>query len=469
MAACNRNYQKQSDPVIKKKTVIAAAFLIFLSSAFESFASEASCYLSKNINEVVSQIKPGDCHVVDYSDPCFRTNPEFIFQASIVEPLCLKKAPDIIRLNQDLVLRIFKANNQILETIDDQLKRNPDFMLDILKANNNQDFYPLEYASPNLLDDELFIKQAIEINAKNYFYASDRVKNIASVAKIAFSNNGLVIAYATEDIKHDLALVKIAVKSDPDAIEFLDQEMKRKLSKSGYKQPKKVSPDVNYSQLVAFIKNNYFQKIYEDGSYKIGNQGKFTLKNQILVNRNITNKWQKIKSVDKYRLVAIDDQYKPWEQDFARYPDLIKKIEEYLLKRGLDQNMIEQLKTRYLWIVNSNPLILVFNLYRISPTIDSDSAVQNNNVTSVIMIAKKFSKGWIFSPIQEVIAKEVKLDITYKYGYKEYELLDIYKAGKKDHSPKIIFKIEDKFKQYIQIFSEGRNSKYLLLGSIDNS
>jgi hypothetical protein len=447
--------------------LIIVIFLLFSLFTFDALARQDDCYLANNnFDDVLSQIKPGNCNIIDHSDYCLKRDPRFIFKAAVIESSCLKKAPDVIKLNQDFISRIFKINPQILEAIDDKLKQDPAFMIKIIRLNTDNNFYPIKYASPNILDDESFMTDAVSVNEQNYFYASDKIKEVPSIAEIAFKADGLLIAITSEDIKHNLNLVKIAVKSNPGAIEFLDQEMKRKLLKSGYKLPKISNLDLNYKIITAFIRNNYFQAQLEDGSYKIANKAKFIPKNQILVNHNHLSKWQEIRSSGKYKLTVTDKEIRPWKKDFAGYPDLIKKIEEFLLKQNLDLNAIESLETRYLWVVNVSPLTVAFNLYKLRPAIDSDLGIEYNNLTSLTVIAKKISGKWVFSIVDSIIAKEVKMDIGYKNGYKEYEIWDIYKTNK---NSKVIFKIEDRFKQYFEVFSEVENFIYLPIYTVPNS
>jgi hypothetical protein len=444
-------------------------FLLFSLFTFDALARQDDCYLAKNnFDDVVSQIKPGDCDIIDHADYCLKQNAQFIFKAAVIEPSCLQKASDLIKLNQDFIFRIFKINPKILEAIDDKLKQDPDFMIKILRLNTDDNFYPIKYAAANLLDNESFMREAVAINEQNYFYASDKIKDTPSIAEIVFKANGLMIAAASEDIKHNLNLVKIAVKSNPDAMQFLDQEMKRKLLKSGYKPPKTSNSDVSYKIIESFIRDNYFQAKLEDGSYIIGNSAKFMPKNQILVNHNYLSKWQEIRSSGKYKLKIIDNKDRPWKKDFTKFPDLIKKIEEFLLRQNLDSNAIEELETKYLWVINKGPLTLVFNLYKLKPAIDADLGIEYNNLTSITIIAKKTSSKWIFSIVNSIIAKEIKMDIAYKNGYKEYEIWDIYKTNKNDKNPKIIFKIEDRFKQYFEIFSGDKNSEYLVIDTVNN-
>jgi hypothetical protein len=443
--------------------------VLFSLLTFDALASQDDCYSDKNnFDDVISQIKPGDCDIIDHADYCLKQNPQFIFKATIIEPSCLQKASDYIKLNHDFIARIFKINPQILEVTDDKLKQDSAFMVKILRLNSDDNLYPIKYAAANLLDDEQFMTEAVSINEQNYFYASDKIKEIPAIAKIVFKADGLMIAAASEDIKHNLNLVKIAVKSNPKATEFLDQEMKRKLLKSGYKQPKINNPDLDYKTIESFIRDNYFTEKFEDGSYQLANKAKFIPKNQILVHHNHLSKWQEIRSSNKYKLKVIDDKIRPWKKDFAKYPDLVKKIKEFLLERNLYASAIEELETRYLWIINPNQLTLAFNLYKLKPATDANLGIEYNNLTSITIIARKVSGRWVFSTIDPVIAKEVKMNIAYKDGYKEYEIWDIYKTGKNDKNPKILFKIEDRFKQYFEVFLE-KDSKYKMVFTINNT
>ncbi len=446
--------------------IIVIIFLATLLFAFDALANQDNCYLLKsNFDDIINQIRPGDCHIIDNAY-CLKKNPEFIFKASVTEPNCLNKASDLIRLNHDFIFRLFKINPKILAEVDDKLRQDPVFMTNILDINTNNNFYPLEYAGANLLDDEAFMKVAVKINEQNYFYASDKIKAVEEIAEIAFKANGLLIATAGEDIKHNLKLVKIAVKSNRDSVQFLDQEMKNKLSKSVSKLAKKSAADISYQKIESFLKDNYFAKRLGNDSYEIANKAKFIPKNQILVSHNYLSKWQKLRLSDNYKLVIVSAKNKPWKKDFTRYPDLIKEIEGFLLSQNLESATIEELEVKYLWVINPSPLTLAFNLYKIKPAIDSDLGIEFNNLTSVTIIAKKTSAKWIFSTVNSIIAKEMKMDVAYKYGYKEYEIWDIYRTNKTDKNPKIIFKIEDRFKQYFEVFSPIADSKYLPIYTI---
>ena len=63
----------------------------------------------------------------------------------------------------------------------------------------------------------------------------------------------------------------------------------------------------------------------------------------------------------------------------------------------------------------------------------------------------------------------VLVDISYANGHKKYVFWDLYQVDKNDQNPKIIFKVEDKFQEYLKIFEEANNGKYQELYQITPS
>ncbi len=62
--------------------------------------------------------------------------------------------------------------------------------------------------------------------------------------------------------------------------------------------------------------------------------------------------------------------------------------------------------------------------------------------------------------IEVVFDSEEKSDVSYEDGLKRYEIWDLYRVGKSDSNPKVIFKVSEKFGDYFEVFEEQSNGKY---------
>ena len=197
--------------------------------------------------------------------------------------------------------------------------------------------------------------------------------------------------------------------------------------------------------------------------------------NQNIFSRNYVTKWQQnFKSseaplAERDRLITADSRNYPilWKDDFKKYKGLAKKIEDFFHNHHIDQNTIDSLSTVYLWKIHDKPLTLAFNLYLLRDSNDIELGPEFADITSLTAIVQKRKDKWYLTVIEVIFDSELKVNLSYANGHKKFDLWDLYKANKEDKTPKIIFKIEDRFKEYFEIFEEQSGGKYQMLYRID--
>ena len=66
-----------------------------------------------------------------------------------------------------------------------------------------------------------------------------------------------------------------------------------------------------------------------------------------------------------------------------------------------------------------------------------------------------------------IFDSEIKADVAYEDGQKKYILQDLYVEDKADKNPKLLFRVEDKYNEYFEIFAEQKGGKYKMIYHID--
>jgi hypothetical protein len=460
-------------------------FLIFTKSSFaQNIYSEKNtsqeeikkCVITKQIIEqVVEELEKKNSDALKKIDPCYLNDHDLIFKASLVDPIQFQYAPKQMKEEENFVRRLAKADPYILQFASEKLTSDPVFMERLTYLNRGA----LRYADKTLLDNRLFMKKMIEIDAKNYMYASNRVKEMEDIAVTAFIDDGGLLIFAPDSVKNNKKLVKVAVESKNSALEYIGDDLKSnkeamvEFEKIAYYQSSIKSKE----ELEKFLSKNYLvENRNKNLGWSIGNRAKFFAKNKI-IDRNYVTKWQKKYDFSgsrvkiKLQLVSSEKRNYPikWEEDFRKYPDLIKKIENFLSKHGISDNTIKNLYTTFFWKVKEKPLTFVFNLYLLRDNSDSDLGSDFCDITSLTAVAQKRNDKWTLTIIDVIFDNETKVDISYANGHKKYVFWDLYQVDKNDQNPKIIFKVEDKFQEYLKIFEETNNGKYQELYQITPS
>ena len=467
---------KQQSQIKKGKIFIILAALSFcfvILSSNKSFADPkkidlSACFSDQgNLSVIFESAKNKEPDAVYSLSDCLKNNHKLIFQLCLIDPAQLSGASEFFQNNENFIYRLVKVRPEIMKYISPTLRKNKHFVKIATYLNRDS----LQYADSSLLDSAFFMEKMIDLDSKNYVFASNRVKAMKSIATKAFADNGMLIAYAPNETKDDKNLAKIAISSSEGAFDYLSDELKSDneiLSLANLKRKK-----VKESDLKKFITDNYFQ---EDDSTKdsifIDKQKKIFKKNQ-LVENNYISKWQsKYEFIDgrlkeELNLTPLNSRNLPdiWEDNFKKYPNLSAKVKKFLTSRHVSRDVVESLHLTYLWKVKEKPLTLAFNLYLLRDSFDKELGEGFSNVNSLTAIVQddEKSKEWKLTVVDVIFDKEVEMKIDYKNGHKKYFVQDLYLIDKDDKNPKIIFRIEDRFKEYFQVFEEDRGGKYRII------
>jgi hypothetical protein len=438
--------------------------------SYKNISIDDNCTLNNDdLDKIIAEVKKhSDGAIRDLVD-CLKLNRKLILQASLADPTQFQYAADFLKEDENFIYRLIKISPEILKYISPNLLLDEEFMKNTTYLNRDS----LKYADPKLLDNKLFMTKMIKIDYKNYIYASSRLKEIKELAELALNDNGLYLEYAPDKIKDDKKLVTIAVKSNIAALNYASERLKK--DKELQKLLTKKSSIISTKLLEEFLQKNYLDSSNKKNiGLVIANRMKFFAKNKI-IDRNYVTKWQKFFTYNNdslkegLKLISADSHNYAisWKEDFKKYPDLIKKIEDFFLNRGVDQTTIDSLSTTYLWKVKSNDLTLVFNLYLLRDSKYNELSSDFANVNSLTAIVQKQNGKWKMTVLEVIFDSEIKMDIAFKDGHKKFDLWDLYIVDKKDKNPKIIFKTEERFREFFEIFEEQSGGKYQMIYKTD--
>jgi len=449
--------------MFKKLLIIA---LILLSSPYISNAQNNNfCSQKERYYQIIlSEISRGNTSLLDNLPECFKQDRNLIMKILMINPNLFQFASEIIHQDKIFIQRAIKIDSEILRFVAPEVKSDENFMENAIYINRDS----LKYCSWSLLDNKLFMKRMIDLDSENYQYASDRIKSMADFVIPVLSDNGSQLEFSPPNVKANIDMIKLAIKSDRKALSFANPQLAK--NEELIKLATNDSPFniVNFNE---FIAKNYISIHPKKNLGKFfDNKGKFFSKNKI-IDRNFIAKWHKKDSIENNQYSQMDEVWSivsienrnfqsRWKDDFKNYPDLIKKIEKFFVKRKISAEIIDELRVNYLWKIKDNPQTIAFNLYSLSPS--TDDLLSNNfvNVTSITAIAQKQGDKWQLSMIDIIFNRELKVDPVFSAGHKKYILWDLYKNNINDNNPKIIFKVEDAVNDYLEIFEEQINGKY---------
>ncbi len=425
-----------------------------------SLANDKACQISDNIiNKIITQIKESKdkASILQNFPRCYKANRNLMLKISIIDPDQFKYADNTLRDDEIFISRILKVQPTILRYASYNLRNDQEFMRRSTYIQRDS----LNYASLKLLDNVNFMTKMITIDSRNYIFASPRIKADKEIAKIAFEDDGSLIRSAPDEIKKDIELVKIAIKSNKKAFKFIDKELRK--NKDLKEMSKNVTSIKSYDKLKEFLQENYIDK-KDDFLIKIINQGKFFSSNQ-LVDRKYITKWVSKSQDDNNEILSLvkvlERNYpQSWKSDFANYPLLRDKVFNFFKKRDIDTSTIDNMKTTYFWVVKNDLPTIAFNIYGIRPSKDNALGEEFSDVSSLTVIAQKQNERWNMSVIEVIFSSEIKFDLSFINGHKRYIIWDLYKIDDNDQNPKIIFKVEDDFKEYFEVYEEQNGGKY---------
>ena len=437
------------------------SLVLFILLPISSFAQDP-CLVTQELTDLVlTEVAYKNPEAVRGLHNCLKFNHSLILKATIIDPAQFQYAADPLKGDESFLRRIMKVSPEALEHASKELRSNHAFMEEATYVSRDS----LKYASPVLTDNKIFMRRMITIDSLNYKYASERLKELPEFAKIAFRDDGLLLEFAPEKIKNDIDLVRIATKSNQSAIKFASEELQQKKE---FKFTEKKLSAINSEDLEKFLQENYVTKTRDKNLlFSITGRAKNFSDHQI-INRNYIIKWRgDLRLVDEtinkeLRLVAANSRnyQTPWKEDFKEHPEIIKKIENFLSGHDVDKNAIESLLTTFFWKIKDRPNTFAFNLYLLRNSNDKDFGAAFSNITSLTAIVQKQKDKWEMTVVEVLFDKEIKTEVSYENGHKRYVLWDLYKTNKNDNKPKIIFKVEDRFKEYFELFEEQSGGKY---------
>ncbi len=436
--------------------------LLFLFS-LPAFAQAQDCDSSlETQNLILEEVKKKNPNAIKALPACFKLDRKLILKTVLLDVSQFQYADDALREDELYIKRLLKISPEVLKYAAKSITRNQSFMQYATYINRDA----LQYADPLLLDNKLFMRKMIDFDSRNYIYVSDRLKEETAFAAKAFKDDGKLLAFAPDKIKANKKMVEIAIKSNVSAFDFASDKLKK--DKHLQHLAKSRTSIKSKEDLEEFLRKNYTEERKEKNlGMAICCKAKFFTKNKKLDHNYIT-KWQKLTIYDENEvrreshLITVDSRnyQTPWQKDFKAFTGLSKRIEKFFLKHNFDKNTIDSLVTTYIWKIKDKPQTVAFNLYLLRESSDSDLGPNFADVTSITAIASKIKNEWHLSIVEVIFDSEIKVDKTYKDGHKRYILWDLYKVDKKDKNPKIIFKVEDKFSEYFEIFEEQANGKY---------
>lgn len=455
---------------MKKLALIISFFLIFtVSPSFAGYEKldEKACPVDKDaVNRVLQEVKNHNPDAISSLSKCLGLNHKLIFQACLIDPSQLAKALDIFREDENFVLRLLKAHPEILKYASPKLQEDQFF----LQRATFIDRDALQYANPKVLNNILFMRKMIAIDSRNYMYASPRLKASKEHAAAAFKDNGMLLMYAPRIIRADKEMVKIAVLSNVLAFDFADKSLRK--DKELLKIVGNRIENLHKRDFEKYLAETYLKKSADRNVGLTIDAEKTIYDKYRLINRNYISKWQRLSRVngDKLQenLYLIDANVRNpevrWREEFKDYPKLEKKIEAFLKNRQVDQNTIDNMMVTYLWKVSDNPMTLVFNIYLLRESNDIELGSDYVSITTLTGIAKHDeNNNWKLTVVNVIFDSEVNASIAYENGHKQYVLQDLYFTHKQDKNPKLIFRVEDKFEEYFEIFAPQKGSKYQMI------
>ncbi|MCE3254613.1 MAG: hypothetical protein K0R25_107 [Rickettsiaceae bacterium] len=424
-----------------------------------------ACEISaEEINYLLEQVKLDNKPAIRAMDECKKSNRSLFARIIDINPSYFEFASPSLRDEEIFISKFAAINPEILKYISPRLASDRFFMF---KMSN---IYPdaMDYASSKLSNNRDFMIQMIKINPKNFAYSSDRLQDDEEVALLAVEKSGKMLKFASTRLQNNKKLVTEAIKSYSLAINFASEELQKN------PQIKKLSTQGNYGfigELDSFLRKNYGGLTVGPGGsrgYHIVNMAKNYPKKQLIYNPYIT-KWEQVYkngvATDEVRLINTSDNEGGWKLDFAKYPELIKSIEDIFITNQVDQNTIDDLNTVSLWEISDKPKVVAFELYLLRKIENNYLKASVSNVTALTAIAKenigkKGDRKWEISIADAIFDADLKMNVSYQSGHRRYKIWDIYSFEKQDKHPKILFKVEDKDSEYFDLFAKQLNDRY---------
>ena len=403
-----------------KKTVLILSLClsILLSSNYSSAQnSEPQCQnvSDDKIQEMIKILERKSSYISQLTD-CESKSYKLFAKLIDINSRYFEYADERIRGDITFVKNFVKKHPDILDYISPQLKNDPIFFKSIAQLYSKA----LEYASDVLLNDRIFMEDMVNIKPKNFMYASERLQNDFNFVSFAVKKDGLVLRYASPQMRENKLIVAQAIKSNILASTYISPILQEN------NQIKNLIKNNDYSFLInieSFLRNNYSGiEVGPNGSrgYHIVNQALF-LKEKPKIERNDFFKWRlwEGESENDVKLSTGRIRSLSWKTDLRDYPELSKEIKKFIYKK-LDQNTADNLTITSLWVIPSNPDLVIFKMYLLRHVNNTYSNSSINNTSYIVGVAYNKTIREEASKVDELKEKEVlKKDVENLTDQKE--------------------------------------------------
>jgi len=370
----------------KKAILILSLFSLILLSPNRSFAvnpaAECKNLSDSEIEQIVTNLEKDSTYISQLTD-CQSKDYQLFARLMEVNSHYFEYADESIRGDVTFVKNFVKKYPDILDYIAPKLKSDPEFFKSIAGRYNKA----LEYASDDLLDNREFMEDMINLRPKNFMYASERLQNDFSFVSSAVEKDGLVLRYASQEMRENKLIVLKAIKSNVLASTYISPKLQSD------REVKKLTKNHDYSFLInieSFLRNNYAGiEVGPNGSrgYHIVNQALF-LKQKPTIDRNDFFTWRLWEgdAENNVKLSTGRIRNLSWLTDLRDYPELTAGIQKFLYEK-LDENTANSMTLTSLWVIPSNPDLIIFKMYLLRHVGNLYSATSINNTSYVVGVA----------------------------------------------------------------------------------
>ena len=171
-----------------------------------------------------------------YASERLRKDEKYILQLIDIDPHIIEYA---ITKTKKICNKALKIDGSVLPYCPYSYQSDRNIILEAIKQNNSN-FYKrnrlisIQNIDYQLTDDKEIILNAVTTNARNFEYASDRLKNDREIAIIALKSNGNMLEFVSDSLKDDKELIlftfeKTNSKFDNGILKFTSDRLKKDL------------------------------------------------------------------------------------------------------------------------------------------------------------------------------------------------------------------------------------------------
>lgn len=181
----------------------------------------------------------------NYIKPYYPNDKELILNAMYKAPSLFDGIPEILKSDEEIILETSRfllkgKRDEFLDSLPFSYRNNKSFILKLLEIHLSADFDEsiFEFASKELRDDEIFVKEAIKIQPQSVMYASERLRDDLAIQKLAFLIfrevlKALRVKYGKAKSKFDIDSFDGKSNRELD-LQFLNKHCKKLLSNRNF-------------------------------------------------------------------------------------------------------------------------------------------------------------------------------------------------------------------------------------------